>query len=291
VQFNAAPVPAVTTDDVHPPYAPTQSVTQLLNRLPGSSVQMVGSGLINGTIGGTYPIYTVPANMTLLPTEILFVLTGISGSGIPPAVSIGFSGSFHNLIDSTRTTAYALTGGSIFAPGEGYLVGDQIVLAWGAVQPVLTVEAINGDGAVTAYDISNPGSSAIQSTDPINSTSVRTSIYGEQLYGTGPYGGGHGSGFLFNATWSVLTNPLGTTLGGVASITDFASTAGQSGAGFQYINGGETVTARVDEPATFAAYTLDVLIFGPLIGFMPAAVLPGSQFGKGSYGLRLYGVA
>ena len=61
---------------------------------------------------------------------------------------------------------------------------------------------------------------------------------------------------------------------------DFPATAGHAGADFDYVGAGMTVTARVDAAATFAAYTLKMLVFGLLSGPMPTAAVPVSKSGR-----------
>jgi hypothetical protein len=289
VQYSASPQPLYTTDEIFAAQNPILSVARLLPLLSQSSVQMVGSGVIDGTVAGAYPIYAVPANQTLIPTSILFKLSAISGSGLPPAVSVGFTGVFHDLVDSARTTSYVLTGGSIAAAGQGYVVGDTISLNWGAVQPVVIVDAVNGQGGVTAYQISTAGIAALPSTAAISTTSVRTSMFGLGQYGLTPFGGGYGSGFLFDGVWSFLSNPFGGSATPIVSFDDFATTAGHDGADFRYLNGGTVLTAQVDAAATFTTYTLSVLVFGFLTDIQPAATLPISSFGMGHFGLGVFG--
>jgi hypothetical protein len=101
VRLNAPPVPAITTDDIYNPDCPTQTLTDFLDTV--SLVTMVGEAMINTTIVGTTPIYTVPAEQTFIPTQIVFLLTDIAGSGDAPTVCVGFTTSFRQIIDSSRT--------------------------------------------------------------------------------------------------------------------------------------------------------------------------------------------
>jgi len=102
VQLDSPPVPSTTTDDVIDARSRIISVTNLLPPLSQATVSMVGSSAINAATAGAYPIYTVPANMTLLPWQIVFVLTAISGSGDGPAISVGLIDPVQQLINSAR---------------------------------------------------------------------------------------------------------------------------------------------------------------------------------------------
>ena len=99
-----APTPAITTDDLYIPNEPTQAVTNYLSDV--SMVSMVGSGVIDGTITGEYPLYMVPAGQTLICTGLIFALVDIEGSGDSPQVSVAFrltvQQTFQHIISSGR---------------------------------------------------------------------------------------------------------------------------------------------------------------------------------------------
>jgi hypothetical protein len=122
-------VPAITTDDIFNPDAPTQTLTQLLQGI--SSAKLVGSAIIDGTTVANIPLFAVPAGQILIPTEVVFALTDISGSGNPPAINLGFEGTFRDYIDSTSTTTYSPLTATPFAPGTGYVPGDVLTLTGG----------------------------------------------------------------------------------------------------------------------------------------------------------------
>jgi len=231
----------------------------------------------------------LPARQSLIPAAIVFLLSAISGSGDAPAISVGFTGSFLDLVDSSRTSTFALVGGTILDGGYGYVPGDLIGLNWGfyTTQAVLAVDAVNSIGAVTAYHVEIAGSYSAVPANPITTTSSRAILFGRSLFGTGPYGGGHGSGFTLEGEWEEATGPFAgvDAVGQIVSFSDFAAT----GAGLKYLPAGQTLMVAIDAPATYATYKLECLVFGALVGSMPALGISTNLFGKQAYGLGIYG--
>jgi hypothetical protein len=191
VRLNARSVPAITTDDIYDPDNPTQTLTDLFGTL--SLVNMVGTVTVDTTILGTTSVYTVPAERTFIPTQIIFLLTDIAGSGEAPTVCVGFTTSFRQIIDSSRT--------------------------------------------------------------------------------------------------STLFDDI-TSVGQIISVIDFADTAGHSGVDYKYLTGGQTLTVRVDNAATYSTYTLQCLAFGFEAGNAPTtAAVATSIYGRGLFGEDLFGEA
>ena len=192
VQFDPpmAAVPALTTDDIYSPDNATQTLTDVLETF--SVVNMVGVAWVDMTVLGTTPVYTVSAQQTFILTQIIFILTGIAGSGDVPTVCVGFTTSFRQIIDSSRT-------------------------------------------ATLFDDITNVGQ--------------------------------------------------------IVSVTNFSVTAGHSGADYKYLSGGDTLTVRVDNVATYPTYTLQCLVFGFVFGNSPPGSVATSIYGRGLYGLDLFGEA
>jgi hypothetical protein len=192
IQFDPpmAAVPALTTDDIYDPDYPTQTLTETLDTF--SLVNMVGVASVDMTVLGTSPVYTVSAQQTFIPTQIIFVLTDIAGSGDAPTLCVGFTTSFRQIIDSSRTST------------------------------------------------------------------------------------------LFDEV---------TNVGQIVSVTNFADTAGHSGADYKYLSGGDTLTVRVDHAATYPTYTLQCLAFGFVFGNSPPGSVATSIYGRGLYGVDLFGEA
>lgn len=99
VTFNAPVVPSITTDDIYNPDNPSQTLTDLL--LGVSSAKLLGSAVIDATATGDHTIFTVPTGDILLPTNIVFLLTEISGSGSPPLIDVGYADPWTDLVDSS----------------------------------------------------------------------------------------------------------------------------------------------------------------------------------------------
>jgi hypothetical protein len=288
VTLSKPPVPSITTDDIYDPDDPTRRLTDLLAGSVG--VEMVGTGIIDATVAGPIPVYTVPVRQSFIPTTIMFALTAISGSGDPPAVSVGVTSDARGLVDSSQISTFALAGGSILDGGYGYVPGDTVALDWGlySSQSLLTVLSVNAIGAVTAYEIVAAGSYRAVPANPVTTISAQTSLFGQTLYGLNPFGGGHGSGLKLEAIWDEVAGPfVGVeTVGRVVSFRDFT----QTGTNFKYLTGGQIITVTVDAPATYSSYVLQCLVFGLVTGPLatPAAVLPHA-FGKLPYGVGVFG--
>jgi hypothetical protein len=99
VTFSAPTVPAITTDDIYNPDNPSQTLTDLL--LGISSAKLLGSAIIDATATGDTTLFTVSANETFLPTDVVFLLTAISGSGSPPLIDVGYADPWTDLVDSS----------------------------------------------------------------------------------------------------------------------------------------------------------------------------------------------
>lgn len=92
-------VPAITTDDIFNPDSPTQTLTDMLNGI--SSAKLLGSSIVNCTAIGNASLFTVPTGKIMIPTEVIFALTVIGGSGAVPVIHLGYSGAFQEYIDGT----------------------------------------------------------------------------------------------------------------------------------------------------------------------------------------------
>jgi hypothetical protein len=88
-----------TTDDIVNPDNPVQSLTDWSGNV--HCVNMVGAAVVDGSFQGNTTIYRVPGGQIFIPTQILFVLTGITGSGAAPELNVGMTGAFNQLIDSS----------------------------------------------------------------------------------------------------------------------------------------------------------------------------------------------
>jgi hypothetical protein len=108
VSLSGPVVPAITTDDIFNPNAPTQTLTQMLQGI--SSAQLLGSAIVNGTVLGTTPLFAVPVNQILIPTQIIFTLSAIAGSGAVPVVNVGYTGVFTDFINAKTLTGITVAG-------------------------------------------------------------------------------------------------------------------------------------------------------------------------------------
>jgi hypothetical protein len=137
VSIEAPVVPAITTDDIYNPDAPTQTLTEMLAGI--SSAKMVGSAVVDATTVGNIPLFTVPIGKIFIPTEVVFALTHISGSGNPPAINLGVSGQYLEFIDSVLNTTYSALTATPFNAGAGYVPGDTLTLVGGTHSVVSTL--------------------------------------------------------------------------------------------------------------------------------------------------------
>jgi hypothetical protein len=138
VTISGPAVPAITTDDIFNPNNPTQTLTQMLAGI--SSAQLVGSATINALNTGNIALYTVPLGQIMIPTDVVFALTAITGSGDGPAINVGMTAtSYDDLIDNAISSSFALSGGSVFAAGSGYVPADVLTLSGGTHSVAATV--------------------------------------------------------------------------------------------------------------------------------------------------------
>src|SRR5258708_2140148 len=105
VTINLPVVPSYTTDDIANVANPAQNLTDMIAAINAS--QLVGSATIDCTAIANWNIYTVPTGKKLYITSVYFALVGVSGSGSKPALSLGFTGSFQDIIDGiTHSTMF-----------------------------------------------------------------------------------------------------------------------------------------------------------------------------------------
>lgn len=240
-------VPEITTDDIFNADNPTQTLTELIGGL--SSTQLVGTATLDGTTIANTTIYTVPANETFIPTSVVFLLTDITGEGVGPAINVGFSGSYQELIDSTRSTGYTLSSASsISDAGSGYSEDDILTLTGGTFDDVatITVDSVGEGGVVLTFHISAIGSYTEIPTNPVACS------------------GGDGGSFKLTAVWDLTGGLLAdiNTVGQILNVSDLTTTAGSDGLDYEYLTGGDVLKARVAFPSTYDDYTIKCFVFG-----------------------------
>jgi hypothetical protein len=239
-------VPAITTDDIFDALSPTQTLTDVIGGI--SAAKLLGTANIDGTVAGNYPIYTVPAGYSVIPTALVFVLTHIAGSGTSPAINVGYTGSFRELIDSVRNTTYTLNSTSaLAAAGTGYSGTNVLSLVGGthSSTATITVDTVN-TGAVATFHVSAIGSYTVLPSNPVSVT------------------GGGGSGFTLTAVWDTVSTLFDSFAanGQIISARDFFSLGSSSGADFKIAPEGTAITARVAFPSAHSSYAMKCFLFG-----------------------------
>lgn len=101
VKFDApVVVPYVTTDDIYMADNPSETLSDQLAGL--SSTSLLATASVDATHVGTTSLYSIPAGYVIYPTMVIFGLTAISGTGATPLIDLGYTGSFKQIIDSSR---------------------------------------------------------------------------------------------------------------------------------------------------------------------------------------------
>lgn len=228
ITSNGPVVPAITTDDIFNPDAPTQTLTDMLAGI--SSAKLVGSAIMDTTATGDFSLFTVPTGKIMIPTEIIFALTAISGSGTAPAINLGYQGSLNDYIDAGLSTNYAAASAIPFAAGTAYSPGDTLTLTGGthssaATLTVATLKLVSatiaaggtGYGNAQTFNVTVAGGTTSQAATvnvTSNSSGVITTINSVTVPGSytvlptlsgNAVTGGSGSGLTLNLVFGVKT--------------------------------------------------------------------------------------
>lgn len=108
VTISGPAVPSITTDDIFNPDSPSQTLTDMLAGI--SSAKLIGSANVNAHAIANIPVFNVPVGKVAIPTEVVFALTAITGSGDPPVVNLGFTTPFEEIINGLALTGITSVG-------------------------------------------------------------------------------------------------------------------------------------------------------------------------------------